>query len=103
MQSDESGGLTAEDISQKILDGILKPGERLPTELELCGQYEVSCTVVRESIARLRSEGLLVSIQGRGMFVAEHPHAGKFKIDIAGSKTLPDTIALLELRMCVEA
>ncbi len=94
--------LMAEDMSQKILDGILKPGERLPTELELCDQYEVSRTVVRESIARLRSEGLLVSIQGRGMFVAEHPHAGKFKIDIAGSKTLPDTIALLELRMCIE-
>ncbi|MDE2915330.1 MAG: FadR/GntR family transcriptional regulator [Paracoccaceae bacterium] len=94
--------LMAEDMSQKILEGVLKPGERLPTESELCVHYEVSRTVVREAIARLQSEGVLISIQGRGMFVAEHPHAGKFAIDVAELNTLPDTIALLELRMCVE-
>jgi len=92
----------AEDLTRKILDGSLEPGARLPTEAELCNQYEVSRTVVREAVARLRSDGLLVSYQGRGMFVTDRMPSQKFEIDEDSLSTLPETISLLELRLSVE-
>lgn len=94
--------LMAEDLTRKIMDGTLEPGARLPTEAALCDQYEVSRTVVREAVARLRSEGLLLSHQGRGMFVADRMPSQKFEIDENSLNTLPETISLLELRLSVE-
>lgn len=92
----------ADDLAEKVLSGALKPGQRLPTEAELCEQYEVSRTVVREAIARLRSDGLLLSHQGRGMFVSDRPPARKFEIDHRSFESLPETISILELRLGVE-
>ena len=65
--------IIAEDLSGRIRSGELQPGAQLATEAELCIRYEVSRTVVREAIARLRSEGLVIPQQGRGMFVSEAP------------------------------
>lgn len=94
--------VVAEGLSQKIRSGALQPGAQLPTEAELCVEYDVSRTVVREAVARLRSEGLVVPQQGRGMFVSETPGARNFSIPDEALKTLPETIALLELRLSVE-
>ena len=94
--------LVAEDLARKVMDGTLEPGARLPTEAALCDQYEVSRTVIREAVARLRSEGLLLSHQGRGMFVANQMPSQKFEIDENSLNTLPETISLLELRLSVE-
>lgn len=90
-----------EDLSSKIASGQLQPGVQLPTEAELGEEYQVSRTVVREAIARLRSDGLVIPQQGRGMFVSEAP-AQRFQISEEDLQTLPETIALLELRMSVE-
>ncbi len=92
----------AEALSERISKGTLKPGERLPTEAELCEEFEVSRTVVREAVARLGSEGLLVSHQGRGMFVSERQPTRKFELDADNLSTLPETISVLELRLGVE-
>ncbi|MGN6144848.1 MAG: FadR/GntR family transcriptional regulator [Mesorhizobium sp.] len=94
--------VVAEGLSEKIRSGALQPGAQLPTEAELCVEYDVSRTVVREAVARLRSEGLVVPQQGRGMFVSETPAARNFSIPDEALKTLPETIALLELRLSVE-
>lgn len=95
-------GLLAEDLSEKIRSGRLAPGTRLPTEAELCAEHGVSRTVVREAVARLRSEGLVIPEQGRGMFVSEAPPPRAFSIPEEALKTLPETVALLELRLSVE-
>lgn len=59
-----------ERIRAVIVDGQLRPGDRLPTEAELVKQLEVSRTVLREAVGRLEMLGL-VSVQGsRGMFVS---------------------------------
>jgi len=94
--------LVAESLSEKIRSGALKPGEQLPTEAELGAEYEVSRTVIREAVARLRSEGMVVPHQGRGIFVGSTPEARNFSIPEEALKTLPETIALLELRLSVE-
>jgi GntR family transcriptional repressor for pyruvate dehydrogenase complex len=94
--------IVAENLSEKIHSGALGPGAQLPTEAELCAEYDVSRTVVREAVARLRSDGLVVPHQGRGMFVSETPVSRGFTIPDEALKTLPETIALLELRLSVE-
>lgn len=94
--------VVAESLTGKIRSGELQPGMQLPTEAELCTEYDVSRTVVREAVARLRSEGLVIPHQGRGMFVSESPAPRNFSIPEEALRTLPETIALLELRLSVE-
>ena len=94
--------IVAESLAEKIRSGQLQPGEQLPTEAELCAEYDVSRTVVREAVARLRSDGMVVPQQGRGMFVSETPSPRNFSIPDEALRTLPETIALLELRLSVE-
>lgn len=92
----------AEDLRRRIRSGELAPGARIPTETELGESYEVSRTVIREAIASLRSDSLLISQQGRGVFVNDQPSPRRFEIDQEVLGTLPETLSLLELRLAVE-
>ncbi|MCL3881324.1 FCD domain-containing protein [Marivita sp. GX14005] len=58
-------------IEQLILRGILRPGERLPSERELAGRLQVSRPSLREAIADLSQRGLLTSRAGAGIYVAD--------------------------------
>lgn len=57
-------------IQGLIKTGDLKPGDRLSTEPELCRQFEVSRTVIREAMTSLAGHGLLTIEPGRGTFVS---------------------------------
>lgn len=94
--------IVADSLTEKVRSGALAPGAQLPTEAELCAEYDVSRTVVREAVARLRSAGLVIPQQGRGVFVSEAPPPHSFLISQEALKTLPETISLLELRLSVE-
>lgn len=48
----------------------LRPGDRVPGEFELCEDYAVSRTVVRQALAELETEGVIERVKGRGTFVA---------------------------------
>ncbi len=56
-------------LREMIASGQLKPGDRLPTEEELCRYFGVSRTTLREAIQMLRVSGLLKVTPGRGSFV----------------------------------
>lgn len=58
-------------IEQLILRGILRPGERLPSERELAERLKVSRPSLREAISQLQQEGLLSAKPGAGVFVAD--------------------------------
>lgn len=58
-----------ERIRATIVQGQLKPGNRLPTEGELARELGVSRNVLREAVGQLQSMGLLLVQRGRGMFV----------------------------------
>ena len=58
-------------IELLILRGLLRPGERLPSERELAERMGVSRPSLREAIAELQARGLLVSRAGAGVFVAD--------------------------------
>jgi GntR family transcriptional regulator, transcriptional repressor for pyruvate dehydrogenase complex len=58
------------DYLQKlILEGHLKPGDKLPSERELCDQFGVSRWVLREAIKVLSDRGLILIQPGRGSFI----------------------------------
>lgn len=58
-------------IERLILQGILRPGERLPAEREISERLGVSRPSLREAVAELQEAGLLVTRAGSGIFVAE--------------------------------
>lgn len=49
----------------------MKPGDKIPPERQLCKDYNVSRTTVRNAINKLCQKSMLVRIQGKGTFVAE--------------------------------
>ena len=63
--------VVAERIVSAIRLGQLKPGDRLPGELELARQFEVARTSVREGLQKLQGLGLISVAKGRGAFVSD--------------------------------
>ena len=57
-------------IKQKIIDGEFRPGQKIPSELQLSKMYNVSRITVRNAITELVDEDLLIKKQGRGTFVS---------------------------------
>jgi GntR family transcriptional repressor for pyruvate dehydrogenase complex len=56
-------------LESLILEGVLRPGERLPPERELAAQLQVSRPSVREALQRLEAAGLVETRHGGGTFV----------------------------------
>jgi GntR family transcriptional regulator, transcriptional repressor for pyruvate dehydrogenase complex len=65
--------LLADDLREQITSGRLRPGERLPTEPELCLRSGVSRSTVREALRLLASQHLIVTTRGvtGGSYVAK--------------------------------
>jgi DNA-binding LacI/PurR family transcriptional regulator len=60
---------------EQILDGSLPAGARLPTELDLAEEHQISRGTVRQAMSVLVNEGLLERVRGRGTFVRPLPPA----------------------------
>ncbi|MET1078028.1 MAG: FadR/GntR family transcriptional regulator [Pseudomonas sp.] len=90
------------ELSQQIRDGLIKRGDKLPTESAIMLTQGVSRTVVREAISRLQASGLVETRHGIGTFVLDTPSPSGFRIDPATVVTLRDVMAILELRISLE-
>ena len=66
----------AHELERRILEGALKPGDRLQPERELAAELGVSRPSLREAIQKLVSRGLLQSRQGGGTYVTDRLDAG---------------------------
>ncbi len=86
----------------EIQSGRLPLGARLPTEQELMVAMGVSRTVVREAVAALRAEGLVVTRQGLGVFVASDVQRRPFRIDPDGLQSIGEVLHVMELRLALE-
>jgi len=92
-----------ERLSGRIRRGDFKPGDKLPTESEITRAFGVSRTVVREAMSRLQAAEMVETRHGIGTFVREGAGGMPFRIDAVDMGTLSELIAILELRMSVEA
>jgi GntR family transcriptional regulator len=61
----------AAKLRRQILDRIWLPGARLPSERDLADQYSVARNTVRQAIASLSLEGLVIARHGKGVYVRE--------------------------------
>jgi DNA-binding FadR family transcriptional regulator len=91
-----------EQLAGEIRSGRLAAGARLPTEQELTRAARVSRTVVREAVAALRAEGLVITRQGVGAFVSAEPTRAPFRIEPERLQSLGETLNVMELRLGVE-
>src|SRR5580698_7137905 len=74
-------------ITQGLESGEWKPGELIPSEVELAARYKVSQGTVRKAIDELAAENLLVRRQGKGTFVATH---NEDRVQFRFLRLLPD-------------
>jgi GntR family transcriptional repressor for pyruvate dehydrogenase complex len=95
-------GNTVDHLGQAIVAGRYGPGSPIPPEPMLCEELGVSRTVVREAVAALRAEGLVVTRQGVGAFVSAEPQRAPFRIEPESMQTLDDILGVMELRLGVE-
>jgi DNA-binding FadR family transcriptional regulator len=92
----------AERIADEITSAKLPPGAKLPTEQEMVAAMGVSRTVVREAVAALRAEGLVVTRQGAGAFVAPDVERRPFRLALDGLPSIGKVLEIMELRASVE-
>ncbi len=91
-----------ESLGERIRDGRLAPGDKLPTEAGFMAEFGVSRTVVREALSRLQASALVETRHGIGTFVVGLGDGSAFRIAPDQLATLRDVIAVLELRIGVE-
>lgn len=60
----------ADHIAGRIASGDLAPGAKLPAERDMAEQYGVAYETIRRATALLRERGLILTIMGRGTYVA---------------------------------
>ena len=59
------------DIEAKIVSGELKPGDKLPSEHELCNIWSTSRITVRQALERMVALGILKKVRGGGTYVSD--------------------------------
>jgi GntR family transcriptional regulator, transcriptional repressor for pyruvate dehydrogenase complex len=89
-------------LSERIRDGRLTTGDKLPTEAAIMDEFAVSRTVVREAISKLQAAGMVQTRHGVGTFVVGLGDSAAFRVAPEQLATLRDVIALLELRIGIE-
>lgn len=60
-------------LEERITDGTYRPGERLPSVVDVCGQFGISQVTARKVLSELRKAGLAVMFPGVGTFVSKLP------------------------------
>ena len=77
----------AEAIKKRLRDsialGVIRPGDRLPSEAEMSDSFGVSPATLRDALAQLREEGLVETRRGRngGTFVVDTPELSRAEVE----------------------
>ena len=58
-------------VKKDIRTGLLKPGDKLPSEMQMQKEYNMSRVTVRNAMTELEVEGYIIKVQGKGSFVAQ--------------------------------
>ncbi len=90
-------------LLELIRSGDYPAKSRLPSEMEMAKRFGVSRTVIREAVSRLKSEGLVESRQGSGVFVRELSLDTPFRIDPGAVDSIRSVMQIVELRRGLES
>jgi len=91
-----------ETLKKQIQTGERKPRQKIPSEINLAKEFDVSVITVRKAVALLAEEGLLEKRQGKGTFVAAQKYTRNLSDVISFSEAcrLNGTIAGSKLLEC---
>ena len=93
----------AEQLKEMILDGTLKPGQRLLSVRELAEELQVGRSAVREALSALSAMGLVEIRQGEGTFVKKISNTELLSFDVSDLLVdLEQIHALMEVRKIIE-
>jgi GntR family transcriptional repressor for pyruvate dehydrogenase complex len=96
--------LVMKQILESIESGQMKPGDKLPTELQLSEMFGVGRSTIREATSTLSMLGYLKSIQGKGCFVrtdVDPEKAAGFELhDIQAASNIIDLMEVREILEC---
>lgn len=96
--------VVAQELETRILEGSLKPGDRLPSERDLALELSVSRPSLREAIQKMVAKGLLRTRHGGGTYVTdqlEAPFVDPWQAMLSGHPMLQSD--LLEFRQMLES
>ncbi|MDA8321834.1 MAG: GntR family transcriptional regulator [Actinomycetota bacterium] len=71
----------ADHLRQAVAKGRLKPGDQLPSEVQLMEHYGVARMTVRNALKLLQDEGLTIAEHGRGVYVRARPPVRRLASD----------------------
>jgi len=95
----------ASKIEEAIRNKKIAQGDKLPTELELCAQFNVSRTAIREALRMLSAKGLISIQKGKGIFVmppsSDHV-ISSMKYYLFANGHVDDPLTVLEARLIIE-
>src|SRR5579862_506378 len=89
------------DILNSIMEGEFKEGDRLLTEHALAERFATSRPTVREALARLRADGIILTRRGSGTIVGRRPDPDVRRF--APLETLSDIRRCYEFRIVMES
>lgn len=87
-------------ILEQLAAGTLQPGDKLPSENELCRLFNVSRPVVRQALVRLQADGLVITRKGLGTIVQNSPPEGLTRF--SQPSDVAHMLRCLELRLAIE-
>jgi len=93
-------------LKKQIEDGIIKPGEKLPSERILQKDLSVSRFTLREALARLSALGIIITIHGKGTMVSREVRSSTLAdvfIPIFANQSIKDVIDFFEARLLIES
>jgi len=95
------------ELGKKIMQGSYQVGDSLPSEADLCTQFNISRTATREAVKMLTAKGLISSRPRQGIKVVDSKHWNLFDVDVLNWILLgkPDLYLLrhfLQLRLAIE-
>jgi GntR family transcriptional regulator, transcriptional repressor for pyruvate dehydrogenase complex len=89
-----------ERILEQIVSGHYREGARLPSEAQLSAAFSVSRPIVRDALARLNADGIILSRHGSGSYVQRRPHREILHLAPIGG--MADLMRCFEFRIAVE-
>lgn len=101
-KSDLLPAVTARKVKNMITREGMKPGERLPTEVELMNMFGVSRSTLREAMKYLKAENVIVIRQGSGTFVSDWTGVGEDPLGLHFTNQENLLYNLFEVRTLVE-
>jgi len=88
-------------LVERIDSGRYAPGEKIPSSAQLCEEFGVSRTVIREALTSLKVAGRVTARQGSGVYVTEKD-AKTLNFEISRIEDIRSAMQILELRLGVE-